>query len=124
MNNVPNIVDGTHITLTDNVNMEWLKSVTPRYFDEYIKFVVNVRTNRVFVGMDVHSDCVGWDDDESDFFGGNIFFEDGHIEYESTLNVIENERLGTESDDLRIITDVDFIERINAVLLSWVILDA
>lgn len=124
MNKDSAFVETTHITLTDNIDLDWLRAVEPRFFDDYIKFVVNTKTNQVHVGMDVHSDCLAFGDDEEDFYGGNIFFDDGHIEYESTLNIAKNERVGTESDDLRIITNPDLIEKVNAVLLSWVILDA
>ena len=37
------------------------------------------------------------------------------------LNEPINERVGTESDDFRIVTDPDVIERIDNVLKSWVV---
>ncbi len=53
--------------------------------------------------------------------GGNIFFDDLHVEYESGLNELVNEQVGTESDDLRVVTDPDVIERIDNVLKTWVV---
>lgn len=122
MNNVATSVPYDGVLLTDNVNMEWLRSVEPRYFDDFIKFVINTRTNQVWVGMEIHADCVTNYSDYKHYYGGNIFFEDGHIEYESTLNVEKNEAIGVESDNMRMITDEELIERINNVLLAWVLL--
>ena len=53
---------------------------------------------------------------------GNIFFGDGHIVYESTLNVEKNEVIGMVSDNLCIIEDEELVNRVNAVLLAWVLL--
>lgn len=120
MNDMPTEVDSRGVMLTDNVDMEWLKTVTPRYYDEYIKFVVNVDTNRVHIGMDIHADCVGPGEDPAPYYGGNIFFEDGHIEYESTLNIQKNMELGDFAGNPRVIRNADMIERMNAVLFAWV----
>ena len=46
---------------------------------------------------------------------------DRHIEYESGLNELVNEQVGTESDDLRIVTNPDVIEKIDNVLKAWVL---
>lgn len=65
--------------------------------------------------------CITYWQRRSSIAGGNIFFDDLHVEYESGLNEPINERIGTESDDLRIVTDLDIIERIDNVLKSWVV---
>ena len=88
MNQLSNIVtDQRGIILTNNVDLEWLNSLTPRFHSDYIKFVVDTKTNRVVVGMDVPADAqVLLGADEKTLFGGNIY-RDGTIVYSSTLNV-------------------------------------
>jgi hypothetical protein len=119
-------VDRRGIVLTDNVNLEFLKSLTPRYNSEFCKFVVNTALNKVAVGMDIHAQTDINNGDEENIFGGNIFFEDGHIVYESTLNIYHNMRSQffkknrRENPNPRIITDPDLILIINNCLLSWV----
>ena len=57
MNNVETEVGKLGIILTDNVDIDWLRSLTPRHFEDYVKFVVNPNTNQVCVGMQVHRNC-------------------------------------------------------------------
>lgn len=120
MNNVDFHVPYDGRLLTDNVNMDWMQLVEPRYFDDFIKFVVNVRTNQVWMGMEIHADCVADYDDYDNYYGGNIFFADGHIEYESTLNVEKNEAIGKFGENMRLIVDEELINRVNNVLFAWV----
>lgn len=147
MNNIEPIADPKiGILLTDTVDLEWLRSVTPRFYNDYIKFVVDFDTENVYVGMDIHADCVPGDipGDERDrrFRGGNLYFKDGHIVYESTLNIQGNLSLPvTESkkggiagllgslfnrskervfDDIRIVADDETKARIDRVLYRWV----
>lgn len=122
MNNVDPNAGKRGILLTDNVNLDWLKCVEPRHFNDYIKFVVNPNTNKVCVGMQVHRDCEAQMGSESDLLGGNIFFDDGHIIYESTLNMQENLKLGEWGDTPRIITNQALIDKIDKVLKAWVLL--
>lgn len=105
--------------LTDNVNMDWLESVSPRYHQNFIKFILSTKTNEVVVGMDIHADGVSnfSNPDTSSVYGGNIFFADAHVEYESTLNIEKNLQNGV-FEDARIITDSKMIERIGPVLRS------
>ena len=140
MNNMSSIItDQRGVILTDNVDLEWINSLTPRYHKEYVKFVVDMKNNVVVVGMDVHADAeILLDAGTEDIYGGNIY-RDGHIVYQSTLNVDKNIRLyGDEEeqgvffglfrrnkkkpDNMRIIIDKETIDYINTVLLSWVIL--
>ena len=72
------------------MDLNWLNSLTPRYHKEYVKFVVDMKNNKVAVGMDVHADAqVLLDIPEEYLYGGNIF-SDGKIVYQSTLNVDKN----------------------------------
>ena len=58
MNNIDNkVTDQRGIILTDNVDLNWVNSLTPRYHKEYVKFVVDVANNKVVIGMDVHADA-------------------------------------------------------------------
>lgn len=124
------------ILLKENVDMNWLKKLEPRYHKDFIKFVVNTETNRVVVGMDVHKDAmVLLAENEDNLYGGNIYF-DGHIIYESTLNIQKNLeifennkpkgilKIFNKNDSFkgnpRIITDKETIQMINSVLFSWV----
>jgi len=108
------------IILTDNVNIDWLKALTPQYFSDYIKFVIDVETTRVCVGMEIHRDCeVSFDTNLDNLYGGNLYF-DGHIIYESTLNVSKNKEKKGFRGNPRIITDEKDIEMLNAILFSWI----
>ena len=126
MNQVNTNTDRRGIILTDNVNMEYLKEITPRYSEDFCKFVVNTELNQVCVGMDIHAQCDIVQGDGSAVYGGNIFFEDGHIIYESTLNIRHNlkssyfKRNRKENNNPRIIQDPDIIQIINAVLFAWI----
>ena len=113
-----NIPDNRGIVLDTNINLDFLRQVKPQYFDDYIKFVVNTSTNQVAIGMQLHKSAVIAQGDITNVYGGNIFLDDGHIIYESTLNVPKN--IGRVCDDMRIITDKELISTINATLFSWV----
>ena len=132
MNNISNqVTDQRGIILTDNVDLSWINSLTPRFHSDYVKFVVDTATNKVVIGMDVHADAqILLNADEKTLFGGNIY-KDGSIVYSSTLNV--DKSLGVNKkglfkslfhknadDNPRIITDKELIDQINAVLFSWV----
>ena len=111
------------IILTDNVDMEFLKSLSPRFHSKYVKFVINVESNQVCIGMDVHANCLlnkGNKGEEEHLYGGNIFFDDSSIIYESTLNIPKNLKLRNFKGNPRIITDAELMTMIEAVLLAWV----
>ena len=111
--------------LTDNVDLEWLKGITPKYHNEFCKFIVDTKANKVIVGMDIHADGTHFTGYENmDYiFGGNIYFNDGHVVYESTLNIDKNLKATNPNfEDPRITVDKDLIEQINSTLLRWVIL--
>ena len=153
MNSTNNeITNGRGIILDDNVDMEWLKSITPRLNKEFCKFVINKETNKIAVGMYNHADaCSLLGDSENNYanlYGGNIYFKDGSIVYQSTLNVRHNLELNEKKDkkeskigflklvikknnnnsnnnnsddiSMRIITDNGLISIINSVLYSWI----
>ena len=126
MNDVaPNADPKRGILLNDTVDLDWIRSVTPRFYEQYIKFVVDFDQEQVYVGMDFHADCVPGDIDPEErnrrFRGGNLYFDDGRIVYESTLNVQGNLALGGAFDDIRIVSDADTVSRIDAVLDRWVV---
>jgi hypothetical protein len=119
------IVDNRGIVLTGEVNLDFLKDFEPKHFAEYIKFVVDLETQEVAVGMQLHASNLLSGNKEY-HRGGNIFFEDGHIEYESTLNQKINLELRKNKDhkdyrvNPRIITDEGVIRTINSVLFELV----
>ena len=137
MNNIDNTVtDQRGIILTDNVDLSWVNSLTPRYHKEYVKFVVDTANNKVVIGMDIHADAeMLLGTDVKYLYGGNIY-SDGHIVYQSTLNVDKNLAIARKhprkgllglirgkspaSGNMRIITDKETIDYINNVLFAWV----
>ena len=137
MNSMDNhITDQRGVILTDNVDLDWVNSLHPRYHKEYVKFVVDMKNNRVVIGMDIHADAqVLLGTEEEYLYGGNIY-RDGHIVYQSTLNVEKNLKLEKatekkglfwlfkkkrpENENMRIITDKETIHYINTVLMAWV----
>lgn len=116
--------DSNGILLTDTVNLEWLTSIEPRYYQDYCKFVVNTDTQKCVVGEDIHAYAERYlGTDESVLYGGNIFFDDGYVVYESTLNIpknIQSKFFQEHGGDARIIKDPLLIDKINSVLLNWV----
>ncbi len=106
--------------MTDNVDLDWLRSITPRIHPDYCKFTINKATNKVCVGMDIHRDCEVNMGDESELLGGNIYFDDGHIVYESTLNIPRNLKSRNFRGNPRIVTDPDIIAEIDSVLKARV----
>ena len=115
------IEDNRGLVLKDNVDLEFLKNLEPQFFSDYIKFVVNLEINQVCVGMSLHaSSLISVPENKDNLLGGNIFFEDGHIEYNSTLNVNINTKNKKFKGNPRIITDQNLINRINLVLFAWV----
>ena len=138
MNKQSNIVnDQRGIILTDNVNLEWINSLSPRYHKEYVKFVVDMKNNKVVIGMDVYADAeILLNTDPEYLYGGNIY-SDGHIVYQSTLNVEKNLKIYANKkkktgilglfgraekvpDNMRIIIDKETIAYINTVLFAWI----
>ena len=121
----PIITSDRGIILTDNVNLEWLRELTPMFHPNFVKFVINKENNKVAVGMNVHKDAqilLGANSEEN-IYGGNIFLKDGSIVYESTLNVdknIKSKWFKKHPGNPRIITDPELIAEINSVLLAWV----
>lgn len=123
MNNQDNReVSKLGIVLKDNVDLAWLNNLEPKFHGKMVKFDVNLKLNRVSVGMDVHSNTQPEMGDRQDLLGGWINLDNGLIEYDSTLNIEQNNKLGTHGDTMREIVDENLIERINNVLFSWVIL--
>ena len=119
------LVDNRGIVLSDVVDLNFLKELEPQYFTEYIKFVVDLETKEVAVGMQLHASNLLLGNPDN-YRGGNIFFEDGHIEYESTLNQKINLSIRKKNKDKdfhvnpRIITDKNLIEEINLILFELV----
>lgn len=104
--------------LDKNVDLDYLKNIKPQFFPDFVKFVINLKTNKINVGMAVHACCLPQMGNNEDLIGGNIFFDDGHVVYESTLNV--NKGKEHDPSNRRIIVDADSVEKFNNILFSWV----
>jgi hypothetical protein len=117
--------DNRGIVLTDTVNLDFLESLEPKFFSDYIKFVVDLKTKEVAVGMQLHASNLLSGNSEN-YRGGNIFFENKSIVYESTLNQKTNLKLRKNKNhpdyrvNPRIITDQQIIDEINQILFNWV----
>lgn len=110
------------IVLNDNVDLEWLNGIEPKFHGNMIKFDVNLKLNKVAVGMDLHASTQEEMGNNPDLLGGWIQLNNGVIEYDSTLNIPYNLKLGTHGDTMREIVDEDLIGKINNVVFEWVIL--
>lgn len=108
------------IILSENVDIEWLRSLNPQYFNDYIKFVIDVDNNRICVGMEIHRDCeITLGSSLTSIYGGNLYF-DGHIVYESTLNIPHNISQKGFRGNPRIIVDPETTEMLDVILKSWI----
>jgi hypothetical protein len=110
------------IILTDNVDLEWLRNIEPNFHGNRVKFDVNIKLNKVAVGMDVHSNTLPEMGPTSDLLGGAVYTESGMLEYDSSLNIPINQKMNSHGDTMREIIDKDTIDKINNILLSWIIL--
>jgi hypothetical protein len=119
------LIDNRGIILDKIVDFDFLKSVEPRYFPDFIKFVVDLITKEVAIGMELHASNLLKGNRENQR-GGNIYFVDKHIEYSSTLNVQcnltlrKNKKHKDFNVNPRIITDEDIINEINNILYVFV----
>jgi len=116
-------IDIRGVLLTHKVNIDWLKNLKPQHFDDFIKFVIYPEQEQVFIGMQVHSHANGLLDGKEStrqkLIGGNLFF-DGHIEWESGLNVFHNERLSLSPMNFRFIEDDETLSKLNQILYKWI----
>ncbi len=125
--------DDRGFVLNDNISLDELNNLEPSFFPNMIKFVVDKDTNRVAIGMKIHKTAeIFFGSNHGNLYGGNIF-KDGHIVYESTLNINKNLENWKEKhkhslfkknapfpDNPRIIVDKDIQDIINATLFDWV----
>lgn len=128
-----NDFDKRGFVLGDTITLSELNELEPRYFPQFIKFVVDKDSGKVAIGMEVHKSAeYFFGKDNGNLYGGNIY-EDGHIIYESTLNVQKNLDKWKEDHkgglfkkaepfhgNPRIIEDKELQEIINATLFDWV----
>ena len=116
-------IDIRGVLLTQKVNIDWLKELEPQHFNDFIKFVVYPDQEQVFIGMQIHSHANGLlggkEITRQKLYGGNLFF-DGHVEWESGLNMLHNERLNLSPSNYRYIEDTDTLFMLNQILLKWI----
>lgn len=119
-------IDRNGLLLTERVDMEFLKNLSPQFFDadNYIKFVIDGTNNNIVVGMEIHRDCLdllaqnreySLNFDESDVWGGNLYF-DGTIKWTSALNDVKNLKLREWGSSPREIKNKDVIDRLTNIL--------
>lgn len=119
-------IDRNGLLLTYRVNIDFLKELEPQFFknENYIKFVIDEKTNSVVVGMEIHRDCIEilasqreneLNFDESTVWGGNLYY-DGHIVWTSSLNNSKNIKLREWGDNPREIANSDTINRLTNIL--------
>ena len=126
-------IDRNGLLLTEKVDMDFLKNLTPQFFkeDNYIKFVIDATNNNVVVGMEIHSDCLdllasnrdySLNFNDSDIWGGNLYY-DGTIVWTSTLNNSKNIKLREWGSSPREITNLEVISRLTDILKSKIDLE-
>lgn len=124
-------IDRNGLLLTERVDIDFLKNLTPQFFFEesYIKFVIDGTNNNVVVGMEIHRDCLdilaqnreySLNFDESDVWGGNLYF-DGTIKWTSSLNNVKNIKLREWGSSPREISNEDVINRLTDILKEKII---
>ena len=125
--------DRRGFVLEEHISLEELEGLEPKFFEDFIKFVIDKDTNKVAVGMEVHKSAeVFFGRNHGNLYGGNIYF-DGSIIYTSTLNIAKNLEYWEKKHPAgllkkkipfqgnpRIITDEELIETIDATLFSWI----
>lgn len=75
MNQMNNCIDRRGIILTDNINMDFIKSIEPRYNEEFCKFVIDKERNKVCIGMDIHAQCdLNNGEEMQNLYGGDLIW--------------------------------------------------
>ena len=113
-------VDKRGVLLDERVSVDDLFALTPQYFSDYCKGIVNLGSKNIVVGMQVHRNGLAISRDPLENSYGFNVFKDGSIVYESGLNVPFNIANGTDSDDMRIITNAGLIGEINEILAGMI----
>ena len=109
--------------LKEKMTKEELRSLSPQFFDDMIKIVIDRNRKIIAVNEEMHSD-LGielYDDgsDEKDLFGANIYWEDNEIEWSSTINIARNREL-QKGVFGRIIKDKDTILELTDIVNMWI----
>ena len=122
-------IDSRGILLTKPVDLDWLKQQEPQFFQEYVKFIVDVNSNEVCVGMKVHRDgcamlsnsrAIKTEYIDNNIYGGNLFYDSSSVVWESGLNMRHNIKNKTLGKNPRILVDEKSIEKLEAILRKWV----
>jgi hypothetical protein len=111
--------------------MDFLRELTPKYAGtELIKFIINIKTQQVAVGMLMHVDgleLVGIDKDSDGVgivFGGNLYYDNNFVQWSSKLNAFYNMEVyktDIKSDvNPRILLGKDKIEELEEILRLWI----
>ncbi len=109
--------------LKEKTELSAIKNLKPEYFADMVKIVIDKKRQLVAVHAEMHSD-LGielYDDgsDENDLFGANILYEDHSIEWSSTLNVRQNQKIRNGTFG-RIITDENTIMELTDIINRWI----
>ena len=122
-------IDSRGILLTKQVDLDWLKQQEPQFFQEYIKFIIDINSREVCVGMKVHRDGCSMLSNpratkveyiDNSVYGGNLFYEASSVVWESGLNMRYNIKNKTLGKNPRILVDDKFIEELEGILRMWV----
>lgn len=109
--------------LAKKTELAELQRIEPQYFDEMVKIVIDSKRRLIATNMEMHSDLALelYDDgsDETDLYGANIYFDDGSIEWSSTINIKQNRRIQNGTFG-RIITDEETISMLTDIINEWI----
>ena len=111
------------MVLKEKTELKTIKAMEPHYFEEMVKIVIDKAKRKIAVNMEMHCDLgielYDEGSDENDLFGANIYYEDGRIEWSSTLNIRQNRKIqnGTYG---RIITDEKTIGELTEIVDEWI----
>lgn len=103
-----------------------IKNMSPHYFDDMVKGVVDVKQEIIALNADMHVDLEQMLLDsgscQDDLIGFNIYYEDGEVELDSNINPPINRKLGYPRAG-RMITDPKTVALVETIIDRWIDFD-
>jgi len=108
--------------INNKTEIEKLKKEYENIHSEFVKFVIDIKKERIAVGMEMHRDLeielYDNESDEHDMYGGNLYWG-GNIDWQSHSNMKRNREKG-QAFKGRILDDEDVIAELTDIINKWI----